>query len=239
MYDDPAGGPAAGACPIPDDPTSPRRPSSRARSSRHRRPLPERPASARSCGRSTTADSARPGRRVTPIRSTAAPPSHEPVPQSLRQQELVCLTSGHVNCPRYLRGSSRLAEPPVERVGRDARTVTPATAGALVAVRRRVRAVARVRGRQRRAGPDAPRRAIDRPTARSSARTRRPRRAAEPDGRHRRDAADARRRPRRPRPTAIADAESDAPPPRTPTPSPTPSRPRSRPRSRRRAATRC
>jgi len=27
------------------------------------------------------------------------------VPQSLRQQELVCLTSGHVNCPRYLRGS--------------------------------------------------------------------------------------------------------------------------------------
>ena len=29
----------------------------------------------------------------------------EPVPQSLRQQELVCLTSGHFNCPRYLRGS--------------------------------------------------------------------------------------------------------------------------------------
>ena len=29
----------------------------------------------------------------------------EPVPQSLRQQELVCLTSGHVNCPRYLRGA--------------------------------------------------------------------------------------------------------------------------------------
>ena len=27
------------------------------------------------------------------------------VPQSLRQQELVCLTSGHVNCPRYLRGA--------------------------------------------------------------------------------------------------------------------------------------
>ncbi|MEZ0241565.1 MAG: LysM peptidoglycan-binding domain-containing protein [Chloroflexota bacterium] len=30
---------------------------------------------------------------------------HDPVPQSLRQQELVCLTSGHVNCPRYLRGA--------------------------------------------------------------------------------------------------------------------------------------
>jgi hypothetical protein len=29
----------------------------------------------------------------------------EPKPQSLRQQELVCLTAGHVSCPRYLRGS--------------------------------------------------------------------------------------------------------------------------------------
>jgi hypothetical protein len=29
----------------------------------------------------------------------------EAIPQSLRQQELVCLTSGHVNCPRYLRGA--------------------------------------------------------------------------------------------------------------------------------------
>jgi hypothetical protein len=29
----------------------------------------------------------------------------EPKPQSVRQQELVCLTTGHVNCPRYLRGA--------------------------------------------------------------------------------------------------------------------------------------
>jgi hypothetical protein len=29
----------------------------------------------------------------------------EPVPQSLRQQELVCLTASHINCPRYLRGA--------------------------------------------------------------------------------------------------------------------------------------
>ena len=29
----------------------------------------------------------------------------EPQPQSRRQQELVCLESGHVNCPRYLRGA--------------------------------------------------------------------------------------------------------------------------------------
>jgi LysM repeat protein len=28
----------------------------------------------------------------------------EPIPQSGRQQELVCLTAAHVNCPRYLRG---------------------------------------------------------------------------------------------------------------------------------------
>ena len=29
----------------------------------------------------------------------------EPQPQSRRQQELVCLESGHINCPRYLRGA--------------------------------------------------------------------------------------------------------------------------------------
>jgi LysM domain-containing protein len=29
----------------------------------------------------------------------------EPAPQSARQQQLVCLTSGHSNCPRYLRGA--------------------------------------------------------------------------------------------------------------------------------------
>src|SRR5262245_59980147 len=34
------------------------------------------------------------------------------IPQSLRQQELVCLTSGHVNCPRYLRGAMAANEPP-------------------------------------------------------------------------------------------------------------------------------
>ena len=43
------------------------------------------------------------------------------VPQSLRQQELVCLTSGHVNCPRYLRGSvggRRVARRASRRAGR-------------------------------------------------------------------------------------------------------------------------
>ena len=37
---------------------------------------------------------------------------HDPIPQSLRQQELVCLTSGHVNCPRYLRGALVAGEAP-------------------------------------------------------------------------------------------------------------------------------
>lgn len=39
----------------------------------------------------------------------------EAVPQSLRQQELVCLTSGHVNCPRYLRGAIAAPEPVAAR----------------------------------------------------------------------------------------------------------------------------
>ncbi len=52
------------------------------------------------------------------------------VPQSLRQQELVCLTSGHVNCPRYLRGSQQRAEP-LDRVAA-AHVVTPALAGSVV-----------------------------------------------------------------------------------------------------------
>ncbi len=53
----------------------------------------------------------------------------EAVPQSLRQQELVCLTSGHVNCPRYLRGS--MATPEALECVRASRTLTPATVGAL------------------------------------------------------------------------------------------------------------
>ena len=50
----------------------------------------------------------------------------DPVPQSLRQQELVCLTSGHVNCPRYLRGAVGVTE--VEATVREGRTVRPAVA---------------------------------------------------------------------------------------------------------------
>src|SRR4029077_15146928 len=54
----------------------------------------------------------------------------ESVPQSLRQQELVCLTSAHVNCPRHLRGTS-LGSDAVERVARP-QVVSPAIAGSVV-----------------------------------------------------------------------------------------------------------
>jgi LysM repeat protein len=53
------------------------------------------------------------------------------VPQSLRQQELVCLSSGHVNCPRYLRGAVVIAEAPEPAVRRG-RSLTPAVLGSLV-----------------------------------------------------------------------------------------------------------
>ena len=53
------------------------------------------------------------------------------VPQSLRQQELVCLTASHINCPRYLRGALVAAEAPVGRV-RMRSALTPAITAALV-----------------------------------------------------------------------------------------------------------
>jgi LysM repeat protein len=53
------------------------------------------------------------------------------VPQSLRQQELVCLASGHVNCPRYLRGAVVIAEAP-DPVVRPGRTVSPAVLASVV-----------------------------------------------------------------------------------------------------------
>ena len=55
----------------------------------------------------------------------------EAVPQSLRQQELVCLTTGHVNCPRYLRGAAVMTEAPAPVV-RAGRTMSPAMLGSLV-----------------------------------------------------------------------------------------------------------
>jgi len=54
----------------------------------------------------------------------------EAVPQSLRQQELVCLTTSHVNCPRYLRGAVVTTDVAVAHV-RSTPRVTPAMFGAL------------------------------------------------------------------------------------------------------------
>ena len=55
----------------------------------------------------------------------------EAVPQSLRQQELVCLSTGHVNCPRYLRGAAVIAVTPTPVV-REGRAMSPAMLASLV-----------------------------------------------------------------------------------------------------------
>ncbi len=54
----------------------------------------------------------------------------EAVPQSLRQQELVCLTSGHSNCPRYLRGAVVVSEP-VEAATGGGPAMSPAILGSI------------------------------------------------------------------------------------------------------------
>ncbi len=51
----------------------------------------------------------------------------EPVPQSGQQQELVCLTATHINCPRYLRGMA-VVEAPAARPRRE--PTSPAVIGA-------------------------------------------------------------------------------------------------------------
>jgi hypothetical protein len=53
----------------------------------------------------------------------------EPRPQSLRQQELVCLQFSHADCPRYLRGGVEGREPegePARRTGRVPRATVAA-----------------------------------------------------------------------------------------------------------------
>jgi LysM repeat protein len=51
----------------------------------------------------------------------------EVVPQSLRQQQLVCLSSGHVNCPRYQHGAVAMTPVPAARP-RALASLTPAIA---------------------------------------------------------------------------------------------------------------
>jgi hypothetical protein len=56
-----------------------------------------------------------------------------PTPQSARQQQLVCLSSGHSNCPRYLRGSAVATEALVPAKERGPSTPVVAAALTLVA----------------------------------------------------------------------------------------------------------
>jgi LysM domain-containing protein len=67
----------------------------------------------------------------TPATANRCAALAEAVPQSLRQQELVCLSTGHVNCPRYLRGAAVIAEAPTPVV-REGRAMSPAMLGSLV-----------------------------------------------------------------------------------------------------------
>jgi hypothetical protein len=57
----------------------------------------------------------------------------EVVPQSRRQQELVCLTTGHVNCPRYLRGSA-VAPAAARPVIHSGTSLSPAVIASLLVV---------------------------------------------------------------------------------------------------------
>ena len=212
MYDDPAADqpPSASADPVDGAVAAATRarplaaPGLGAHDDRPGLPVParDRPLAMRSAQPIETPD---PANRCTAL--------HDAVPQSLRQQELVCLSSAHVNCPRYLRGVGRAAG-----AGRAGVRGAPGHAGdgwGAGAVRARLRHLGRVRRRHRR--PDADRRRPDRDAGR-----RRPRRgrdrAAEP--RFRRPS----RRPRRlPTPTPTASpSPSPSPTPTVADPTPTP-----------------
>jgi LysM repeat protein len=58
----------------------------------------------------------------------------EATPQSERQQELVCLVSGHVNCPRYLRGTVLAGMPPPKPEPEPARIAPAIIVAALVLI---------------------------------------------------------------------------------------------------------
>lgn len=58
----------------------------------------------------------------------------QPAPQSGRQQELVCLTRGHSNCPRYLRGALILGEPAAAPIARSGPSVAVLGAALTLAV---------------------------------------------------------------------------------------------------------
>jgi LysM repeat protein len=67
----------------------------------------------------------------TPDQANRCVALRDPVAQSLRQQELVCLTSGHVNCPRYLRGAVVVSDVPVAAV-QSGPTIRPAVLASIL-----------------------------------------------------------------------------------------------------------
>ena len=127
MYDDPAADQPPSASPEPADGTVDAAPEL----VRSQLPGWERTTTDLVCPflRAATAGDALGEPIETPDPANRCTALHDAVPQSFRQQELVCLSSAHVNCPRYLRGAVGLPAP-VERVSA-ARRVTPATAAAL------------------------------------------------------------------------------------------------------------
>ena len=104
--------------------------------------------------RSARSSAARRGRRHRPARSrcptrpTDARPWPRLVPQSMRQQQLVCLSSGHVNCPRYQHGAVAMTPVPVARP-RALTTLTPAIAISLATLVLSFIDLGRVRGGER------------------------------------------------------------------------------------------
>jgi hypothetical protein len=63
------------------------------------------------------------GREAVPTHRCAA--FGDPLPLSLRQQELVCLQKVHVSCPRYMRGTLLAEESAAEEAEKPARTPMP------------------------------------------------------------------------------------------------------------------
>ena len=58
----------------------------------------------------------------------------DPKPQSARQQQLVCLTDGHINCPRYLRGALVANDGIARRTAAPRAPSTPVIAAGLLLV---------------------------------------------------------------------------------------------------------
>jgi hypothetical protein len=131
VYDDPAAAPSER---VPGDP-GPRAPTTVPAAHANHEPIDARSVDPRICPFLRAIDDQD---RLDPPLEVPHPLNRcaalsQPVPQSLRQQELVCLSSAHVNCPRYLRGQvgTGTGTVPMRLRGQTSVHVTPATVGAL------------------------------------------------------------------------------------------------------------